>query len=497
MNMSEEMGRARAGNDWEGAQAPVHSPSPTYRSSADGRLVSYARRAPGVRAAVFLEQAQGAERFFWEDVRDDIVFAGFGVAVNLLAWGLARFEHVQEQAAALFGDALLFNEGPDEAAPRLFGGFAFRDDFTPEYAWSSFFPAHFVLPHYQLVEASGESWLTINALLSPEEAARVGADGGDILPELRKALDVRYEQLREAAEAQAAGRGNGYGQQGAPLSLQYPLSYETWAANIEEARRRFRETELKKVVLARVCELRFEQRVDVAGAMRFLNEHYADSYRFLFEPQPAHSFFGATPELLAKVEGQTLTSMALAGSIGRSEDPQEDEALGQQLLNSKKDRYEHDLVVMSMLERLAPLTAQLEISPQPGVYKLRNIQHLFTPVRGKLMKAEGILPIAKLLHPTPALGGSPRRLAMQFIGDAEPVPRGWYAAPIGWIDYKLDGAFAVAIRSAVSQQRRVWMYAGAGIVDDSQPEKEWEETEWKFRPMMEALVGDFATNFTD
>jgi menaquinone-specific isochorismate synthase len=227
--------------------------------------------------------------------------------------------------------------------------------------------------------------------------------------------------------------------------------------------------------------------VDVDGALVYLNEHYNDCYRFLFEPRPFHAFYGATPELLAKVDGRTLTSMALAGSIRRSADPLEDAALGQQLLNSTKDRHEHELVVYSILERLAPLTDKLEIAPQPGVYKLNNIQHLYTPVRAQLLHADGILPIIDLLHPTPALGGTPRRLAMDVIRDAEPVTRGWYAAPVGWIDINMDGAFAVAIRSAVAQDRRAWLYAGAGIVADSEPQKEWEETELKFRPMLEAL----------
>jgi menaquinone-specific isochorismate synthase len=95
--------------------------------------------------------------------------------------------------------------------------------------------------------------------------------------------------------------------------------------------------------------------------------------------------------------------------------------------------------------------------------------------------------VVELLHPTPALGGKPRDLAMDVIRESETAPRGWYAAPIGWIDYQLDGVFSVAIRSAVSQEKRVWMYAGAGIVGDSIPQKEWDETALKFRPMLNAL----------
>ena len=465
-----------AGEPWEGRVAPIASPSPTYRSSADGRLVSLSRPSPGISAAAFLAHAHGRERFFWEDVRDQITYAGFGTAVNLLAWGDARFDHIQELARALFSGAALLEDPPPPALPRLFGGFAFRDDFTPDNTWSVYHPAHFVLPHYQLVQVGDESWLTINALIPEDE------DPAALLPDLREALDARYEAL------QAESATNGMREQpAAPTDVNYPLSYDAWAEMIASAKARIEAGALQKVVLARVSELRFRQRVDVDGALAFLNRHYADSYRFLFEPRPYHAFYGATPELLAKVEGETLTSMALAGSIGRSADARRDEALGQQLLRSEKDRHEHEVVVMSMLERLAPLTSQLEISPQPGVYKLRNIQHLLTPVRGRLLQPQGILPVVRILHPTPALGGKPRRPALAFIREAEPVPRGWYAAPIGWIDYRLDGAFAVAIRSAVSQDRRVWLYAGAGIVAASDPQQEWKETALKFRPMLEAL----------
>jgi menaquinone-specific isochorismate synthase len=117
--------------------------------------------------------------------------------------------------------------------------------------------------------------------------------------------------------------------------------------------------ELKKVVLARVCEAKFDGRIDIYDSLEYLNEQYGDCYRFVFEPRPFHTFLGATPELLAKVEGRTLTTMSLAGSIGRSADPLEDAALGQQLLESAKDRHEHEVVVMSILGRLAPLNRQV------------------------------------------------------------------------------------------------------------------------------------------
>src|SRR5690606_8678092 len=125
------------------------------------------------------------------------------------------------------------------------------------------------------------------------------------------------------------------------------------------------------------------------------------------------------------------------------------------------------------------LTTTLNIG-QTGILRLSNIQHIHTPLSGVLKDDNGIVPVVEALHPTPALGGSPRQLAMQLIGEYEPVPRGWYAAPVGWIDRNLNGQFAVAIRSAVAQEKRVWLYSGAGIVADSEPQKEWDETNLKF-----------------
>nr|MBP8110624.1 chorismate-binding protein [Caldilineaceae bacterium] len=166
---------------------------------------------------------------------------------------------------------------------------------------------------------------------------------------------------------------------------------------------------------------------------------------------------------------------------------EEDAAHAAGLLASAKDRHEHALVVDALRRRLLPITRQLDMADEPQILTLSNIHHLHTPVRATLTEPLGVLPLVELLHPTPALGGSPRDLALAFIQEHEPTLRGWYAGPVGWIDANLDGSFAVAIRSAVVQERRAWLYAGGGIVPDSVPQQEWEETGWKFRPMLAVM----------
>lgn len=439
-----------------------------------GRLVSDSLPCPGVTLRQFLQQAQGQPRYYWESSRDVLAFAGSGTAIELVAWGEKRFETIHERARELFAGAVNFNTTELLAAPRLFGGFAFREDFVPDNTWWDFTPAHFVLPHYQLLSLNGQTWLTINANLPLDE------DPTGIQAELREALQAKIAELRAGAgQGETAVRPQ-------PVELDYPMDFATWRDKILSATARMKQGELNKVVLSRVAEVRFDRPVDVLAALEYLAGAYPETYRFLFEPRPSHAFYGATPELLVDVRGSELATMALAGSMRRGETAEADEANASALLASEKDRYEHQLVIDQMRGRLEPLTDELLIG-ETGIMRLSNILHIHTPISGRLKGQGGVLPLVRALHPTPALGGDPRELAMAIIREMEPVPRGWYAAPIGWIDQNMDGQFGVAIRSAVAQDRRVWMYAGAGIVAASDPEKEWDETALKFRPMLDAL----------
>jgi menaquinone-specific isochorismate synthase len=464
-------------------------PGPAQAAPAGSeRLVSAVQPCDGASAAILLEQAQGQERFYWADGRHDLVIAAFGVAAELVAWGPYRFELIRKQAEALFQEAWLLPGAEGPARPRLFGGFAFRDDFTPDNTWSVFHPAHFVLPHFQLVQSGSQAWLTINSLLPAGEAAEDG------LPWLQEALAARCRRLLAATDGQRAGKKAQTRKSRQVVRVNYPMPFANWEAQIREAGRRFEESRLQKVVLSRIGEVWLDGRANVTAALAYLDGHYANSFRFLFEPRPHHAFFGATPELLVAVDKHQVATMALAGSIRRGRSPADDAALAARLLHDTKERREHDLVVRAIERRLSPLTQSLAIPPKPVVLPLANIQHLYTPIQGRLQQASDALALVELLHPTPALGGSPRDLAMDFIRQAEPAPRGWYAGPVGWLDANLDGAFAVAIRSAVTQEERVWLYAGAGIVPGSDPRQEWEETGLKFQPILEAL--GISTEFT-
>lgn len=439
------------------------------------RLVSYSLRADGLDPALVRKHARGSERIFWESA-DGITFVGFGIAAEISAWGAERFKTIRRKAIDLFTNVVIAGDDTPLAQPRLFGGFSFSSEFITENVWAQFAPAYFVLPHYQFVAKDGEAWLTINIQIASGELFETEP--------LQAALEAQLERLRQPILE--------HDDPPHLTDINYPMSFEAWSRIITDATDRMKHDDLSKVVLSRVCELRFDQSVDIDHALDYLHDNYTGCYRFLFEPIPGLGFFGASPELLINVQDSTARTMALAGSIKRGDTPEADAQLADQLLNDPKERSEHGIVVDSLRERLHPLAESLDAPHTPVTLKLANIQHLYTPFSVNLKDEIGVLPLVERLHPTPALGGQPSELALDYIQHAEPVPRGWYAAPIGWIDHRLDGAFAVAIRSAVAQNERVWLYAGAGIVAESIPQKEWDETALKFKPILNALGVDLA-----
>lgn len=436
-----------------------------------GRLVSVAMPVPAVDLLAFLAAAEGQPRCYWEHADEPIAFAGVGAALDLTAWGDDRWAQMQAYAQAVFHQAQIDTPNP-AAGPRLFGGLAFRDDFLPDITWADFAPAQLLLPHYQLTRHGDQHYLTINAHLAPED------DLDALRTALHESLRIKAAMLADLPAPTPATQ--------TPTRVAYPISYEAWQRMIETATERIRAGELAKVVLARVAELRFAQPVDVLRPLAWLRSAYPNTYRFLFEPRPHVAFYGATPELLLEVQGEQLRTMGLAGSARRGRTPDEDAGLAADLLNDPKNRHEHQIVVERIAANLRPLVRELTVG-EMGVLALSNIQHLHTPINGILAAPQGVLTVAEHLHPTPALGGEPRDAALVLISELEPAPRGWFGAPVGWVDASGGGQLAVAIRSAIAQQRRVWLYAGCGIVADSDPIKEWDETALKFRPMLNAL----------
>jgi menaquinone-specific isochorismate synthase len=262
------------------------------------------------------------------------------------------------------------------------------------------------------------------------------------------------------------------------------LTAPQWQHAVAAAVARIRAGELRKVVLARDLHAVASAPLDVRMLLTRLTARSPGSYAFA-----CAGLAGATPELLVRREGRTVSSLVLAGTVARGGTPAEDRALSNTLLTSAKDAEEHLYAVESVREVLAPLCDRLAAVPEPALLRLPDVQHLATPVRGALARDTSSLALAAALHPTAAVCGTPTETAMELIRELEGMDRGRYAGPVGWVDDRGNGEWGIALRCAELAGPCARLFAGCGIVADSNPAAELAEAQAKFRPMRLALEG--------
>jgi menaquinone-specific isochorismate synthase len=260
------------------------------------------------------------------------------------------------------------------------------------------------------------------------------------------------------------------------------ISEVAWLEAVARAAGSVRNGRLSKVVLARDLQVWAAQTLDVRVLARRMSERFDGCWTFVSD-----GLVGATPELLVRRSGPAIESIVLAGSIGRGRELDEDKRLGEMLLSSHKDQVEHELAAASVVERLASVCSDVSADPAPWLLRLANVQHLATRVTATLADDASALQLAGALHPTAAVCGTPRRTAMELIRSDEGIDRGRYSGPVGWVDADGNGEFGVALRCAQVTGQRARLFAGAGIVGESLPELELEETRLKLRAMQSAL----------
>jgi menaquinone-specific isochorismate synthase len=267
--------------------------------------------------------------------------------------------------------------------------------------------------------------------------------------------------------------------------LRSTLSPEVWRDEVVAfARDRIRNGDLDKAVLARELVLTTDEPVDPAAVVRRLSQAYPAAMVFAVD-----GFVGASPELLVGRHHDVVRAHPLAGTAGRSSDPALDQKRLSALLGSTKDRWEHRITIDWLLDSLLPFCSYVDAEPEPSIVTLANVHHLGTKVEGRLSQpSASILELVAALHPTPAVGGSPQKDALALIAALERAERGRYAGPTGWVDAAGNGEFAVAIRSAQIDGTETRFMAGVGVVGDSDPQAELDETRAKFLAMLGALI---------
>ncbi|TFB13789.1 isochorismate synthase [Filobacillus milosensis] len=412
-------------------------------------------------------EATDMHRVFWKDVTENIYFVGIGAHEKFQTNTQDRFQSMKEQWDKYVQNVQVAIDAVKGTGPILLGGFSFNQNISSE-KWKKFRPGMMVLPEMMLTVNEEGCYMTYN--LSITSSTNVSRTVREL-----KRWKHQISGLNDNQDSQT-------------VKSTKSLDYRNWNQLILDAVETIKSGKLGKVVLARELEAEFNQDINLKEVLKRLDEDETDSYIYIFD-LGQDSFISVTPERLVSVRENELLSTCLAGTISRGETEEEDDVLAWSLLNDEKNLSEHQYVVNMIKEAIEPLTKSISIPDKPVIYPLRSLQHLYTPVKATMKETISIFDLIEKLHPTPALGGEPRELAMEFISSHEPFERGWYAAPIGWVDYQGNGEFAVAIRSALISKNEATLFAGCGIVEESDPEAEYEETKLKFTPMLEALGG--------
>jgi len=425
-------------------------------------------------AAVFASRLASDRWFCWEQPDRGFALAGLAVAHEAASRGEGRFRDVAEECLRV-GERPLLEEPqglPAGAGPVWVGGFAFDAEGGASSTWSSLEPASLVLPQISICRRGERAFLTVNAVVRPGEAVeRLGEELAARLSTLH--LDAPLPLLDPHPTAHAEIR-----------SARPPREFED---AVEGATSRIEAGELSKVVLAREVIVSAAAAHDPAAIFGAMREQFPACFCFCCGT-PEAAFIGASPELLIRRAGASVSTVALAGSTRRSSDPAVDDHLGEQLLRSDKNRREQRIVTERIVRALRPHAVWVEAAAEPEIVKVANIQHLATPVIAQLAEPHSAIEMAALLHPTPAVGGEPWPAAASAIADLEGMDRGWYAAPVGWMDATEDGEFCVALRSALLRDREAHLFAGVGVVAGSDPEAELAETEVKLQALLPLLA---------
>jgi len=408
-------------------------------------------------------------RALWVRPDEGFSIVALGAAETIETAGDGRFTAASAARVALA--ARVSSHGPfDGPVPILIGGLSFEagsDKRLPD--WEGFPDSRWILPDLTWINRPDGTWLVASSRIE---------DGEDESAAVAR-LETRIDSAAEAPLLAPDGDQ--------PVTVgeatSNDLDYRDLVAGAVD---RIADGALGKVVLARVHH---DDPIETITVLRRLRGRYPSCAVFAFAVGD-RTFLGASPEKLVSLRGRSVETVALAGTVARGCDLAEDEALAAEMLGWSKTRAEHGFVVDDITQRLATLGLVGATPDVPEVLRLARVQHLRTPITARIDGAAGdldVLRIASMLHPTPAVGGTPTEDALEWIREHEPFDRGWYAAPVGWCDLEGNGELRVALRSALATPGGVDLFAGAGIVADSVPVDELAETGVKLRALLDVM----------
>jgi len=393
-------------------------------------------------------------KFFWSRRDHTRNYAGIGAVHHLISDSVEILKTVHKN---------LTGSHPDI---RYYGGMRFDPDMPVAREWFPFAKYRFVIPRFELITNENQQCLAVNYLLKSD------SDRAQVLSLLLQDIEKLTSATRQSESLPNI------------QSMVQEPDETVWDTIVGKALRSITQKEYEKIVLAGRSELTLDGDVNPFTLLRHLLHQNGNSYHFAFQFQKTTTFLGMPPECLFQRTDDMLCTEAIASTRPRGKTSQEDDRLARALLQSDKDLREHRLVKKMILERLQPFCNQIEEKSSENVLKLAHVQHLISEFCGQLKTPIRDDKVLSALHPTPAVGGYPKQQTVNRIGELEPFDRGWYAAPVGWISQNA-AEFAVAIRSALCCDSKLYIYSGSGIVEGSDPGKEWEENRNKAQNFMQ------------
>lgn len=402
---------------------------------------------------------------------NDQAVLAFDSALEFEAAGSDRFVQLKHSIQTAFAKTHQIGALDTEfSGAHFFCNFSFFDQTT-----DSLFPAaRAFLPSWQISHVETGSTIVANLKILHDSDLNSLID--ETLKTIQRFRSIKHNVIRLAIDSPKPF----FKQQSVSHSGQYQKS-------VTAALKLIQREHFNKIVLADALEVTSPLPFNLVSSLSNLRSRYPNCYVFSASNGKNAAFIGASPERLVKIQHDRLFTEALAGSVPRGKTRAEDARLAATLLNGQKEKWEHQVVVDSIAQHLRNLNLTPQFSP-PRLLQLPNIQHLQTPIRASIHSDLHLLDAVAELHPTPAVAGAPKSIACEHLRSFEAFERSWYAAPIGWIDSRGNGEFAVGIRSAILQGNRARLFAGAGIVSGSDPEKEFAEVQLKLNALLNAIV---------
>lgn len=440
------------------------------KSTLTSQLVSLTEKIEEHDPVLLFEQAKQLQkdRSFWKSGTEEFYLVTIGSVYEISSDNDQRYKQTYKEWNDLRTKAIIDNPYEQEGTGLIItGGMSFDPKRKRTELWRKYPHSEFVVPMFTLTKHHKECYLTTTVSVTSEDHA----------DQLMEKITVQQTILLTAESTMPRAT---------KIDTKQEVMPNEWKESVQKAIDEIQANKAEKIVMARELRIQLQQKAEITPVIDQLLELQQTSYVFAFE-RGDHCFIGATPERLVKVSGQALLSTCLAGTAPRGKTPEEDRKLKEQLFADQKNREEHDQVVQMIRRSISDHCTFLDIPSEPTVVTLKNLQHLYTPVIGELKDNYTVFDVIQQLHPTPALGGTPTKDALAFIRNHELFDRGWYGAPVGWLDDRHHGEFAVAIRSGLIQNDEVSLFAGCGVMGDSDIQLEYEETGIKFLPMLTAL----------